>query len=248
MTVAANNENRIRALEQQVSRLLSLVESLRGGRDNATIDQIIRPARLCEPSTGSYPTTGDVMPIQFLDSTHEGLPSNVTLTERSSEQQAVAGSLHNDILPVESDCFVVRYGRKWFVVPPGMPLKLIKAPSDGIPGRIGTLLGSATCDVWVEPSGSDNIEDSGVNVMVMNWSVGAACANGDRYGIAGWCNNGWYVIAEDCADTGSEVNSFSTGTFNDIPDDFDDEITPPSSTGIFPEITVSFSTGAGFDP
>ena len=97
----------------------------------------------------------------------------------------------------------------------GKEIKLIKAPSGGIPGRVGTLLGSAECDVWNENATTDQIKDSTLNITVYNWTTSAVCANGDRYGLAGWCNGAWYIISEDCNDTGSTMqpaNSSSTVT------------------------------------
>lgn len=85
--------------------------------------------------------------------------------------------------------------------------RLIKAPSGGIPGRVGTLLGGVICDVWKESYTTQQIEDSGGQIKVMNWTTSVACANGDRYGIAAWINGGWYIIAEDCNDEGSTTQS-----------------------------------------
>jgi hypothetical protein len=88
--------------------------------------------------------------------------------------------------------------------------KLIKAPSGGIPGRVGTLLGSATCAVWTETSNTRQIQDSGDTLVVYNWATSAVCSTGDRYGIAAWCNSAWYIIAEDCNDAGGTVQASST--------------------------------------
>lgn len=85
--------------------------------------------------------------------------------------------------------------------------RLIKAPSGGIPGRVGTLLGGVICDVWKESYTTQQIEDSGGQIKVMNWTTSVACANGDRYGVAAWINGGWYIIAEDCNDEGSTTQS-----------------------------------------
>lgn len=93
------------------------------------------------------------------------------------------------------------------MVTKGRPMKLIKAPSGGIPGRVGTLLGGVICDVWKESYTTQQIEDSGGQIKVMNWTTSVACANGDRYGVAAWINGGWYIIAEDCNDEGSTTQS-----------------------------------------
>lgn len=128
-------------------------------------------------------------------------------------------------------------------------LKLIKAPSGGIPGRVGTLLGKATCDVWREDTNTDQIKDSTLDITVYNWTTSAACTKGDRYGLAGWCNGAWYIIAEDCNDTGSATQpGTGGGTFNTVADAIDTStITPASMFG--ESRTINFSgTGTGSGP
>jgi hypothetical protein len=90
-------------------------------------------------------------------------------------------------------------------------LKLFTAPSGGIPGRTGTTMGSATCTVK-ETDSSGNLTSSGDTITVYNWARFAACKNGDRYGVAGWINAAWVVIAEDCTDDGSTMSPQSTST------------------------------------
>jgi len=216
--VNPSNENRIRQLESQVSRLSAVVEALRGQRTGGEVDQIVRPARTCDPSAGSYPTTGSTVPVQFLDASHSGLPSGVVKTERATAQQAAVAAVTGGLVPNGSDGIVFRYNRQWFWA--NMPnLKLIKAPSGGIPGRVGTLLGGVMCDVLVESTTTGQLEDSGEDIKVENWATSAACANGDRYGLAGWVNNSWYVVAEDCNDEGSTLESVSiTSTVSSVSD------------------------------
>ena len=125
-----------------------------------------------------------------------------------------------------------------------VPLKLIKAPSGGIPGRVGTLLGGATCDVWSEAAVTQQIQDSGNDIKVYNWTTSAACANGDRFGIAGWVNGGWYIIAEDCNDEGSTVQP-GTGSGTTVkPTDAIDTgtLTPLVMVGVGG--SVSYTSGA----
>lgn len=249
MTVNPSNENRIRQLEAQVSRLAAVVEALRSQRIGGDVDQIVRPARTCDPSTGSYPTTGDTVPIQFLDVEHSGLPSTITKGERATAQQASTAAVTGGLVPNGSDGVAFRYGRQWFWVS-GPNLKLIKAPSGGIPGRVGTLLGGATCDVWVESTTNSQLVDSGENIKVENWSTSAVCATGDRYGIAGWVNNSWYIIAEDCNDGGSTLDPVSTSGSNPKPADAIDTGTLPSvfTSGNFHEIRYSGAgAGSGFE-
>ena len=130
-----------------------------------------------------------------------------------------------------------------------VPHKLIKAPSGGIPGRVGTLLGSVECDVWNENNTTDQIKDSTQNITVYNWTTTAACANGDRYGLAGWCNGAWYIIAEDCNDEGSSVQpGTGTGTGGTVGDAIDTgTITPASMFG--ESYNINFTgTGTGSGP
>lgn len=128
-------------------------------------------------------------------------------------------------------------------------LKLIKAPSGGIPGRVGTVLGSVECDVWSEDANTEQIKDSTLNITVYNWTTSAVCANGDRYGLAGWCNGAWYVIAEDCNDEGTTTQPGTGGsTFNTVTDAIDTStLTPASMVGESREITFS-GTGTGSGP
>lgn len=249
MTVNPSNETRIRQLEAQVSRLAAVVEALRAQRTGGEVDQIIRPARTCDPSTGSYPSTGATVPIQFLDVEHSGLPSSVTKGERATAQQAATAAITGGLVPNGSDGVAFRYGRQWFWVS-GPNLKLIKAPSGGIPGRVGTLLGGVICDVWVESTTNSQLVDSGEDIKVENWTTSAACANGDRYGIAGWVNGSWYVIAEDCNDEGGSVEPGTGGGTNPRVGDAVDTETLTAATGFgnFREVRYSGAgTGSGFE-
>ena len=115
--VNPSNENRIRQLESQVSRLSAVVEALRGQRTGGEVDQIVRPARTCNPSAGSYPTTGEAVPIVFLDARHSGLTTSTTLSERATAQQAVAATLDGTLPDVGTDGVVIRYERQWFFIP-----------------------------------------------------------------------------------------------------------------------------------
>lgn len=123
------------------------------------------------------------------------------------------------------------------MVATGKSLKLIKAPANGIPGRVGTLLGSAECDVWKESLTTEQIEDSTKNITVYNWTTSAVCKNGDRFGIAGWCNGAWYIISEDCNDEGSTIQPASTSSTVTEPTD-------PLQLGSPPVV----GTGGAFEP
>lgn len=123
-------------------------------------------------------------------------------------------------------------------------LKLIKAPSGGIPGRVGTLLGGEICDVWTEAATTQQIQDGGDNIKVYNWTTSAVCANGDRYGIAAWCNGAWYIISEDCNDGGTTLEPVTGGSNPVKPADAIDtgELTPVVTIGVGG--SVSYSSGA----
>jgi hypothetical protein len=142
-----------------------------------------------------------------------------------------------------------QYTRKPPRMLPTSQMKLVKAPSGGIPGRVGTLLGSVECDVWNESNTTEQIKDSTQNITVYNWTTSAVCANGDRYGIAGWCNGAWYIIAEDCNDEGTSVQpGTGTGTGGTVTDAIDTStITPASMYG--ESYNINFTgTGTGSGP
>jgi hypothetical protein len=87
----------------------------------------------------------------------------------------------------------------------GSGLKMFIAPSGGITGRTGATMGSATCSV-VETDANGQLTTTGSTITVYNWARFAACKNGDRYGVAGWINAAWCVVAEDCTDDGSTTS------------------------------------------
>lgn len=84
----------------------------------------------------------------------------------------------------------------------------IKAPSGGIPPRVGLQMFSAVCDVY-ESNSSGTLSDSGVDITVFNWGTSAACANGLRLGWAEYRSQGgiWRVVSEDCGDDGGQVTA-----------------------------------------
>jgi hypothetical protein len=128
--------------------------------------------------------------------------------------------------------------------------KLIKAPSGGIPGRVGTLLGGVICDVWKEAATTQQIEDSGQDIKVMNWTTSAVCVNGDRYGIAAWINGGWYVIAEDCNDEGTTLEpGAGSGTGGTVGEAIDTGTLTPASmvTGSYEIRYSGAGAGGGFE-
>jgi hypothetical protein len=103
--------------------------------------------------------------------------------------------------------------------------------------------------VWNENNTTDQIKDSTQNITVYNWTTSAVCANGDRYGLAGWCNGAWYIIAEDCNDEGSTVSpGTGTGTVPAAVDAIDTVLSPTAGTSAFYDVRYSStSTGGGFE-
>lgn len=75
---------------------------------------------------------------------------------------------------------------------------LVKTPSDGIPARSGTTLGSASCTIQVVDKSNDSISD-GSSVDVLNLSLAAVA--GDSYIAAIRTKSGDYVAIENSADS-----------------------------------------------
>lgn len=102
----------------------------------------------------------------------------------------------------------------------------IKAPAGGIAGRIGSLIGSATCD-YLRFNGSSAPVDTTRDIQVYNWGTQVACKDGARYGVATRMNNHWVLVAEDCADEGSVVAPASIlVNFPDQPNPVTDPLGP----------------------
>ena len=120
---------------------------------------------------------------------------------------------------------------------------MIKAPSGGIPGRVGTMMQGAICDVMVMSS-ADQLATSSVQLKVYNWSTSLACANGDRYGIAGLINGKWHIIAEDCNDEGSTTQpGTGSGTGGRIGDAIDTStVSPVVGIGVGGQVLYSGGT------
>ena len=126
---------------------------------------------------------------------------------------------------------------------------LIKAPAGGIPGRVGSLVGGAVCDILYLETVNDQLGTSTVQTKVYNWSTSAACATGDRYGVAARIDNRFMIVAEDCNDEGSTVQPGTGGSSGGKVADAIDTgtITPASMTGAFQNVTFS-GTGTGSGP
>lgn len=126
---------------------------------------------------------------------------------------------------------------------------LIKAPAGGIPGRVGSLVGGAVCDVLYQETSSEQIGTSTTQTKVYNWSTSAACATGDRYGVAARIDNRWMIVAEDCNDEGSTVQPGTGGSGGGKVAEVIDTSTifPASMAGAFQNVTFS-GTGTGSGP
>jgi hypothetical protein len=128
-------------------------------------------------------------------------------------------------------------------------VKLVKAPAGGIPGRVGTLLGYATCTIWTEASSNRLIQASTDTITVFNWTTSVVCKNGDRYGIAAWCNSAWYIISEDCNDKGSTVSpGTGGGTLRPLANITQTTIYPATGTSGYRQMRFTGTgTGGGFE-
>jgi hypothetical protein len=80
---------------------------------------------------------------------------------------------------------------------------VIKAPVGGIPARVGSMLGKASCDVFNNSSSDLQMVDSGENIEVHHMGKTAECVNGDRFGLAGWdyTMQKWMLLREYCDDS-----------------------------------------------
>ena len=123
-----------------------------------------------------------------------------------------------------------------------------QAPADGIPGRIGMLEGSATCELLTNNATTGMLELTGVSVTIKNGATSAISANGDRHVWANWINGRWKAISEDCGDEGSESIMSGSSSMQDVPADYDDAMTPMASGGVFNPLTVTFHSGVDVIP
>lgn len=126
---------------------------------------------------------------------------------------------------------------------------LIKAPAGGIPGRVGSLVGGAVCDLLYLDTSNDQLGTSSVQSKIYNWSTSAACATGDRYGVAARIDNRWMIVAEDCNDEGSTIGPGTGGSSGGKVAEAIDTgtIFPASMAGAFQNVTFS-GTGTGSGP
>jgi hypothetical protein len=127
---------------------------------------------------------------------------------------------------------------------------MIKAPAGGIPGRVGTLMGSASCAVWVSNTSNAQLSDSTLTLTVFNWARSAACATGDRYGLASVIDGRWRIVAEDCNDGGSVLAAASSAsTATDVSNPIASEtVINAAMAGTFAEVRYSGAgIGTGFN-
>lgn len=188
-------------------------------RQRKTYDQEIPPSVIFKiPSGGIAAFDGTTVTDEACDIYK--MKDDGTLEQLSGQR-----ALYNfSRVELQEDEYVIgvadAYGR-YIYGDVGLGQVLIKAPSGGIPQRVGTLLGSATCDVYGANS-SGVISDTTENITVWNWGTTAACANGDRYGWAEYRHPIWYVVSEDCGDEGTQfsaslsLNPADTGESDDF--------------------------------
>jgi hypothetical protein len=121
---------------------------------------------------------------------------------------------------------------------------MIQAPAGGIPGRVGSLMGSATCTIITRNTSNDQLAASTLAVKVHNWATSAACATGDRYGLASQIDGKWHIVAEDCNDEGSTVQpGTGSGTGGVVKEAIDTStLSPVVTVGQFNNVNFGSST------
>lgn len=199
---------------------------------------VVSPSGGIPPATGNEPGTADCVitrrwgtsPKTLTDTTQEVTVYNMTQSEIPEGQKVL---VHQDA-----------WGDYW--VTDGGGQVLIKAPSGGIPQRVGSLLGSATCDVY-EVNSVGQLADTGNNITVKNWGVNAACANGDRYGWAEFYDGVWWVVSEDCGDEGTQVSGALTLNPADTGESYDYSTTTAASLFVTPR-AVTYTAPIGVVP
>lgn len=119
MTTKLPNEARILELERRLAAAEAELGAMKLFSAPSTPDQIVRLVRTVNPSEGSYPATGSVVPVSFLDAEHTGLTSDPTFTKRSASQQNVAASIDGSLPSVNTDHVAFRLARQWYLISGG---------------------------------------------------------------------------------------------------------------------------------
>ena len=126
---------------------------------------------------------------------------------------------------------------------------MIQAPSGGIPGRVGSLMGVATCTIIVRSTSTNQLSASTLAVKVHNWATSAACATGDRYGLANYIDGEWLISAEDCNDEGSTVGPGTGGSSGGTVTEAIDTSTITAASMVGASRNINFTgTGTGSGP
>jgi hypothetical protein len=126
---------------------------------------------------------------------------------------------------------------------------MIQAPAGGIPGRVGSLMGTALCTIITRNTSNDQLAASTLAVKVYNWTTSIACATGDRYGLASVIDGKWHIVSEDCNDEGSTVSpGTGSGTGGRVTNPIEPQtITPATMVGQSRNVNFS-GTGTGSGP
>jgi hypothetical protein len=108
-------------------------------------------------------------------------------------------------------CYWDSQAGRWVVVSPSQPQSaiLIMTPTAGIPARVGTTLGVATCETYSISSGNELIP-TGNSVEVLNMT--ATPVEGDAYGQAKRISGRWVIDVEEC-----EVDEPSSSSSSVVP-------------------------------
>jgi hypothetical protein len=94
-------------------------------------------------------------------------------------------------------CYWDSQAGRWVVVSPSQPQGgiIIMTPTAGIPARVGTSLGVASCEVYAISAGNELVP-TGVSVSVLNMT--ATPVEGDAYGQAKRVSGRWVIDVEEC--------------------------------------------------
>jgi hypothetical protein len=125
---------------------------------------------------------------------------------------------------------------------------LFQAPTGGIPKRVGTLPGQATCTIFGRNS-VGQLHSKIRTITIRNWATTAVCSNGDRYGWAAYHSGSWWAISEDCSDGGSSSGG-TTGTLSSFSttEPFTEDVETTSSVATVQDVPYQGSLDAATVP
>ena len=155
----------------------------------------------------TYPTTGDTFEVKIGNPTVDNDANGVGHFELTFDDSTyldsvwvkVCRSLSGNYYPEDSLVVVILIYRKWYI----LDLKggrIFRTPSNGIPGRSGTTLGSADCESYsidgVELVRRKDPDDQDLSETVLH--LGTTPVGGSAYIQAKWIDGHWVADMEDC--------------------------------------------------